>query len=161
MAAPADVRSLALLPDIDNSNTGRSNLGFGNNDRPNVTGDPARSNPTPDMWFNTAAFTMPPYGSFGNVKRNSLEGPGYGNLNLALVKLIRFGATGQLQLRAEAFNLFNSKCASCLVRDVSCTLNVADAVVVATDPLTAAALLDDAPEGVGGHAAGRACSRSS
>ena len=33
--------TVALLPDIDNSNTGRSNLGFGNNDRPNVTGDPS------------------------------------------------------------------------------------------------------------------------
>ena len=99
--------TVALLPDIDNSNTGRSNLGFGNNDRPNVTGDPALSNPSADMWFNTAAFSLPPYGTFGNAKRNSLDGPGYGNLNIALIKLIRFGATGQLQLRAEAFNLFD------------------------------------------------------
>jgi hypothetical protein len=99
--------TVALLPDIDNSNTGRSNLGFGNNDRPNVSGDPGLSNPNADMWFNTAAFSMPAYGTFGNVQRNSLEGPGYANLNIALVKLIRFGATGQLQLRAEAFNLFD------------------------------------------------------
>lgn len=99
--------TVALLPDIDNSNTGRSNLGFGNNDRPNVTGDPALSNPTPEMWFDTAAFTMPPYGSFGNATRNSLDGPAYANLNVALVKLVRFGGTGQLQLRAEAFNIFD------------------------------------------------------
>ena len=99
--------TVALLPDIDNSNTGRSNLGFGNNDRPNVTGDPTLSNPTPDLWFNTAAFSLPPFGSFGNAKRNALEGPAYANLNLALVKLIRMGAGGQLQLRVEAFNLFD------------------------------------------------------
>ncbi|HEX6973890.1 MAG TPA: hypothetical protein VF147_05775, partial [Vicinamibacterales bacterium] len=99
--------TVALLPDIDNSNTGRSNLGFGNNDRPNVTGDPALSNPTADMWFNTAAFSMPPYGSFGDAKRNSLEGPGYVNLNVALVKLMHFGGTGQLQLRLEAFNVLD------------------------------------------------------
>ncbi len=99
--------TVALLPDIDNSNTGRSNLGFGNNDRPNVTGDPTLSNPTPDMWFNTAAFTMPPFGSFGDAKRNSLEGPAYANLNVALVRLVRFGTTGQLQLRLEAFNIFD------------------------------------------------------
>ena len=99
--------TVALLPDIDNSNTGRSNLGFGNNDRPNVSGDPTLSNPTPEMWFNTAAFTMPPYGSFGDSGRNTLEGPAYVNLNLALVKLIRFGGRGELQLRAEAFNLFD------------------------------------------------------
>ena len=30
--------TVALLPDVDNSNTGRSNLGFGYNDRPNVNG---------------------------------------------------------------------------------------------------------------------------
>ena len=35
------VRSLvAVHPDIDASNTGRSNLGFGYNDRPDTTGDP-------------------------------------------------------------------------------------------------------------------------
>jgi len=96
-----------LLPDIDNSNTGRSNLGFGNNDRPNVSGDPALSNPTVDQWFNTAAFSMPPYGSFGNAARNSLGGPAYANLNVALVKLVRFGGSGQLQLRAEAFNVLD------------------------------------------------------
>ena len=32
--------TVALLQEIDNSNTGRANLGFGYNDRPNVTGDP-------------------------------------------------------------------------------------------------------------------------
>lgn len=99
--------TVALHPDIDNSNTGRSNLGFGNNDRPNVTGDPSLSNPTPEMWFNTAAFTMPPFGSFGTAQRNSLQGPGYVNLNVALVKVVRLGGTGQLQLRAEAFNLLD------------------------------------------------------
>ena len=33
--------TVALLPEVDNSNTGRSSLGFGANDRPNVTGNPA------------------------------------------------------------------------------------------------------------------------
>ncbi len=38
--------TVALLPEIDNSNTGRGNLGFGNNDRPNIVGDPdARTRP--------------------------------------------------------------------------------------------------------------------
>ena len=37
--------TVALRPDIDNSNTGRSNLGFGYNDRPNVTGDPTLDSP--------------------------------------------------------------------------------------------------------------------
>jgi hypothetical protein len=97
--------TVSLLPDIDNSNTGRSNLGFGNNDRPNVSGDPSLSNPSANAWFNTAAFSMPAYGTFGNVKRNGLDGPGYRNLNFAAVRTIRFGTTGALQLRLEVFNL--------------------------------------------------------
>ena len=99
--------TVALHPDIDNSNTGRSNLGFGNNDRPNVTGDPTVSSPTQDLWFNTAAFTTPPFGAFGNSGRNTLGGPGYATVNLALVKRMNFLQQGTLALRLEAFNLFN------------------------------------------------------
>ena len=33
--------TVALLPEVDNSNTGRSSLGFGGNDRPNVSGNAA------------------------------------------------------------------------------------------------------------------------
>jgi hypothetical protein len=99
--------TVALLPDIDNSNTGRSNLGFGNNDRPNATGDPSVESATADRWFNTAAFSLPPFGTFGNSGRNTLEGPGYQNVNLALIKRIPFGQRGNLELRAEAFNLFD------------------------------------------------------
>jgi hypothetical protein len=99
--------TVILHPDIDNSNTGRSNLGFGFNDRPNVTGDPALSRPTEERWFDTTAFSMPPFGSFGNAERNVLDGPGYRNLNMALVKHVRVGETTRLQLRLEAFNLWN------------------------------------------------------
>jgi carboxypeptidase family protein len=98
--------TVALLPEVDNSNTGRSSLGFGANDRPNVSGNAASSNPTPGQWFNTSAFSMPTFGTFGNAGRNILEGPGYQNVNLALLKRIPLGRTS-LQLRAEAFNLLN------------------------------------------------------
>ena len=97
----------ALLPEIDNSNTGRSSLGFGANDRPNVAGNPAAADPTPNQWFNTAAFAMPAFGSFGNAGRNILDGPGYQNVNLALLKRISLRGRTSLQLRAEAFNLLN------------------------------------------------------
>ena len=39
--------TVALLSDLDNSNTGRSNLGFGANDRPNVLRNPELSERTP------------------------------------------------------------------------------------------------------------------
>jgi len=99
--------TVMLLPEIDNSNTGRSNLGFGYNDRPNVTGDPSLSSPTQDGWFKTSAFSMPAFGTFGNSGRNTVRGPGYGNLNLALVKHLRYGTRGQVDLRAEVFNVIN------------------------------------------------------
>lgn len=102
--------TVRLHPDVDNSNTGRSNLGFGFNDRPNVSGDPTLSRPVETQWFNTAAYSMPAFGTFGNAGRNTIDGPGYRNVNLALVKTVRLGRAGELarlQLRLEAFNLFN------------------------------------------------------
>jgi hypothetical protein len=99
--------TVALPSEYDNSNTGRASLGFGANDRPNVAGNTSVSSPGPSQWFNTAAFTFPAYGSFGNAGRNILEGPGYANVNLALLKQIRLHAQTKLQLRLEAFNLLN------------------------------------------------------
>ena len=101
--------TVAIHPDIEVSNTGRSNLGFGYNDRPNVTGNP--SLPAGDreatQWFNTSAFSYPAFGTFGNSGRNTLEGGAYHNLNVALVKLIPIRAA-RLQARLEVFNLLNS-----------------------------------------------------
>lgn len=99
--------TVALLSDIDNSGTGRSILGFGANDRPNVNGDPHLGNPTTDRWFNTTAFSFPPRGTFGNAGRNILDGPGYHNVNASLVKNTALTERLNLQFRAEVFNLFN------------------------------------------------------
>jgi len=100
--------TVALLPDLDNSNTGTSILGFGGaNDRPNVVGNPHVSDPNPNQWFNTAAFAIPPFGSFGNAGRNILQGPGFQSVNLSLVKNTRIREGMSLQFRAESFNLVN------------------------------------------------------
>jgi len=99
--------TVALLSDIDNSNTGRSTLGFGANDRPNVVGSAELSSRTPDRWFNTSAFAFPPFGSFGNAGRNILDGPGFANFNASVLKTTKIVEGLDLQLRAEAFNLFN------------------------------------------------------
>jgi hypothetical protein len=99
--------TVMLLPDIDNSNTGRSNLGFGFNDRPNVSGSTSVASPSAAEWFNTKAFSLPPFGTFGNSGRNTLRGPAYANLNVALVKHFRVGPQAQIEFRAEAFNLTN------------------------------------------------------
>jgi hypothetical protein len=99
--------TVALLSEIDNSGTGRSILGFGANDRPNLIGNPELSNSTTLQWFNTAAFAFPAPGTFGNAGRNILEGPGFQNVNMSLVKNTHLTERVNLQFRAEAFNLFN------------------------------------------------------
>ena len=99
--------TVALLSDIDNSGTGRSILGFGANDRPNVVGDPNLGSRSPDRWFNTAAFAFPARGTFGNAGRNILDGPAFQNVNASLVKNTNLTERVNLQFRAEVFNLFN------------------------------------------------------
>jgi Carboxypeptidase regulatory-like domain len=99
--------TVALLPEIDNSGTGRSTLGFLGNDRPNVVGDASAGPRTTGQWFNTSAFVFPPRGTFGNAGRNILTGPGYSNVNASLVKNAALSEQLKLQLRAEVFNLFN------------------------------------------------------
>ena len=99
--------TVALLSEIDNSGTGRSILGFGANDRPNLVGNPEASSQTTLQWFNTAAFAFPTPGTFGNAGRNILDGPGFQNVNMSLVKNTALTERVNLQFRAEAFNLFN------------------------------------------------------
>jgi hypothetical protein len=99
--------TVALLPDIDNSNTGRSVLGFGANDRPHVVGPAELEDPQPRRWFNTAAFQIPARGEFGNAGRNILEGPGLQTVGMSLVKNSPIGEGMSVQFRVEAFNLLN------------------------------------------------------
>ncbi|MCM3869485.1 MAG: carboxypeptidase regulatory-like domain-containing protein [Pyrinomonadaceae bacterium] len=99
--------TVALLREFDNSGTGISALGFGANDRPNVAGDPNLGQRSPERWFNTNAFVIPPPGTFGNAGRNILDGPGYHTVNASLVKNTALSEKLNLQFRAEFFNLFN------------------------------------------------------
>src|SRR5947209_8240823 len=61
---------------------------------------------TNDSWFNPCAFTSPA-GSFGNFGRNVLRSSSVYNMDLSLFRKIRFGEKKELQLRGEAFNVFN------------------------------------------------------
>ena len=79
-----------LNPSVVNPTTGRASEGFGT---------------TPfsgQVFFNTNP------GTTGNMTRAVIDGPGYFNINAALLKNIRFSETIRLQLRAEAFNLLNN-----------------------------------------------------
>lgn len=57
--------------------------------------------------LNPAAFTTPAPGTFGNVPRNSLRGPGFKQLDLVLNKRFRFTESTNLEFRTEIFNVFN------------------------------------------------------
>jgi hypothetical protein len=90
----------------DNSNTGNVG-GFFAHDRPNVVGNPIVENPTPEQFFNTAAFAIPPRYTFGNAGRNVLIGPGLSSLDVAFLKNIKVHQEQTLQFRTEFFNFFN------------------------------------------------------
>jgi hypothetical protein len=77
------------------------------NDRPNLVGDPNSGPRTAQQWFNTAAFTIPAAGTFGNAPRNSIIGPPVNIFDFSLSKTTRIVENVSLQFRAEAFNLFN------------------------------------------------------
>jgi hypothetical protein len=59
------------------------------------------------QWFNPAAFTAPYPGTFGNVGRDTLTGPGLSELDLALVKNTAIHERIHAQFRAEFFNVLN------------------------------------------------------
>jgi hypothetical protein len=62
---------------------------------------------TANNWLNPAAFAVPARGTFGNLGRNALRGPGLFQLDLALTKRVSIAETTTLSFRAEAFNLTN------------------------------------------------------
>ncbi|MGI8789097.1 MAG: carboxypeptidase regulatory-like domain-containing protein [Pyrinomonadaceae bacterium] len=82
--------------------------------RPNQIGDPNANAPhTQQQFFNTSAFqtvfqtsgVAPIPGSTG---RGTVFGPSTTRLDMTLTKNIRFGETVNVQLRGEAFNVFNT-----------------------------------------------------
>ena len=91
----------------DNSNTGQLA------DWPNVVGNPLAilgdlcQVHTAACWLNPAAFAAAPKYTFGNVQRNSLEGPGLQEWDFSMLKDFRFNETRRLEFRAEAFNVLN------------------------------------------------------
>ena len=102
--------TVALLSEIDQSNTGRSTLGFGANDRPNVVGDPYGDTNSVTSYLNPANVVIPtdPNNPFGNAARNSVRGPAIYQFDLAAMKtFVLPWRDARVQFRAEIFNLFN------------------------------------------------------
>jgi hypothetical protein len=57
--------------------------------------------------LNPAAFAVPAAGTFGNLPRNALRGPGFWQADLILNKRIPLAERLKLEFRAEVFNVFN------------------------------------------------------
>ncbi len=77
--------------------------------RANATGQPVFPAGTRRAaeWFNPAAFVVPPAYQFGNVGRNTVEGPAMQLLDLAVTREFRLNEAMRFQFRAELFNALN------------------------------------------------------
>ncbi len=91
---------LNIITGQDNAFTGLANQ------RPNKVSDDFYRK-TLTNWFNPAAFANPAPGTLGSLERNAAVGPSYWATDLALSKLVQIGGTQRVELRLEAFNLFN------------------------------------------------------
>lgn len=83
--------------------------------RPNIVGNPnAGVCPggiairTPQCWFNTSAFAHAATGQFGDVGRNTMDGPAFQQWDFSALKNIPIHENMSLQFRAEIFNIFNN-----------------------------------------------------
>ena len=73
--------------------------------------NPAFSGPiilgSPNEYFNSNAFLPPATGTYGNVGRDTLYGPGIAELDFSALKSVNVTERVRLQLRAEFFNILN------------------------------------------------------
>lgn len=68
--------------------------------------DPYLKNGT--QWLNPAAFATPSPGTFGNLKRGQLRGPGSNQLDLLINKRFSIGGTKNIDFRLEVFNVLDT-----------------------------------------------------
>ena len=82
--------------------------GTSNSLRANYNGQEIQVNdPTIDLFFNTAAFSVPPAGTFGTASRNMIIGPGSRLLDAQVSRDIRLGRTRAVTFQLNASNLLN------------------------------------------------------
>jgi hypothetical protein len=92
---------------------GKNVSGTGENqDRPDLVGNPFANVPkltgtTAVQYFNPAAFAMPAAGSFGNLGRNAIYGPGFGDIDFSVFERNPIAERIGTEFRVEIFNLTN------------------------------------------------------
>jgi hypothetical protein len=103
---------VTLINNGDNSLLGTSPNGVNNFgvDEPDVLPGSLNLNGNPrngHSYFNTARFQQNALGTPGDAKRRYFYGPGLNNFDMALLKDVKLTESKTLQLRLEAFNVFN------------------------------------------------------
>lgn len=103
---------ITLYNTADTSLLGTFGNGVNNDlvDTPNyTTGCDLKINhdPAKGPAFNTDCFSVPSLGEVGNAPRRFFHGPGIENTDVALIKDIHLTGSKGLQVRIEAFNVFN------------------------------------------------------
>jgi hypothetical protein len=88
----------------DQSQTGART---GRPDRTGTGSDPREVGPG-RLWFDTSVFQLPRLGTFGNEGVGTVGGPGFNVVDLAVTKRVNLPKGLALEVRAEAFNLFNT-----------------------------------------------------
>ena len=103
------IRYQSGLPVNPLSGKDNSLTGVGN-DRPNVVSNVMYTGADHGLkyqYVNPSLYVTNPIGTFGNASHNSLRGPGYFNVDLALAREFRLLEKLSLHARAEAFNVLN------------------------------------------------------
>jgi carboxypeptidase family protein len=91
---------------LDGINQANTNVG---QDRPNaVLGTPWKlDNPTTAQWFNIRSVQIQPFGTFGNVGRNTVITPGIMSWDFSTLKNFNITERAYVQFRFECFNCAN------------------------------------------------------
>ena len=89
--------------------SGRDNALTGDSDRrPNqVLANPYTPEKTLAQYLNPAAFAQPDNGTYGNLGRNNIQGPGSIRIDMGLTRRFQLRESHSLEFRAEAFNMPN------------------------------------------------------
>jgi hypothetical protein len=62
---------------------------------------------TPDLYYDPCAFSRPAPGTYGNLGRNTLTGPGFYNVDFSADKVFKKSDRINVQFRVEIFNLLD------------------------------------------------------
>lgn len=102
-------RGTASIGNVDPAGLGLLTAGTGASNRPDQVANPNNGPRTIAQWFNTSAFTAVPKSVVrpGNGPVGSIVMPGSAVVDFTAMRNIRVAENVNLQLRAEAYNVFN------------------------------------------------------